>query len=189
MATDTRQSEGYSILSRTADRTVRLTKQGLLVFSGFNADGWQLGQRVRAKCLAFEYKHDHELGVDALAHMLSLTLYGKRFFPYYAFCALGGLDEKGRGAVYSYDPVGSFERVEYQAGGSASALLQPFLDNQVGGKNLPRKPAMNVERAIKLAVDGFNSATERDIYTGDSIALYIITAQGVEHQSIPLRKD
>ena len=37
----------------------------------------------------------------------------------------------GKGCVYSFDPVGSYERETYRAGGSASALLQPLLDNQV----------------------------------------------------------
>ena len=71
------------------------------------------------------------MNVGALAQMLSTTLYGKRFFPYYVFNILGGLDEHGKGAVFSYDPVGNFERENWRAGGSASHLIQPFLDNQV----------------------------------------------------------
>ena len=38
---------------------------------------------------------------------------------------------EGRGCVYSFDPVGSYEREAYRAGGSAGAILQPLLDNQV----------------------------------------------------------
>ena len=33
--------------------------------------------------------------------------------------------------MFSFDPVGSYERETYRAGGSASSLLQPLLDNQV----------------------------------------------------------
>ena len=58
-------------------------------------------------------------------------LYGKRFFPYYASVILGGIDEEGKGAVYSFDMVGSYEREKCRAAGAASALVQPFLDNQV----------------------------------------------------------
>lgn len=39
--------------------------------------------------------------------------------------------DAGKGAVYSFDPVGSYQRDTYKAGGSASAMLQPLLDNQV----------------------------------------------------------
>jgi 20S proteasome alpha/beta subunit len=37
----------------------------------------------------------------------------------------------GKGAVYSYDPVGSFERERYRAGGTGASLLQPLLDSEV----------------------------------------------------------
>ena len=43
----------------------------------------------------------------------------------------------GKGCVYSYDPVGSYERESCRAAGTASALLQPLLDNQIAGKHLP----------------------------------------------------
>ena len=37
----------------------------------------------------------------------------------------------GSGAVYSFDPVGSYERETCRAAGAAQSLVQPFLDNQV----------------------------------------------------------
>ena len=44
---------------------------------------------------------------------------------------IGGLDSEGKGAVYSFDPVGSYEREQCRAGGAAASLIMPFLDNQV----------------------------------------------------------
>ena len=84
------------------------------------------------------------MSTQSLAQMLSTVLYHKRFFPYYVFNILGslifvliiayfvaGVDEDGKGGVYSYDPVGNFERENWRSAGSASHLIQPFLDNQV----------------------------------------------------------
>lgn len=82
------------------------------------------------------YKHEHQkdMTTPATAQMLSTVLYYKRFFPYYVSNVLAGLDENGKGCIYSYDPIGHCERSNYRAGGSAGALLQPLLDNQVQKK-------------------------------------------------------
>jgi hypothetical protein len=42
----------------------------------------------------------------------------------------------GTGAVYSFDPVGSYEREACRAAGAAQSLLQPFLDNQASSPYL-----------------------------------------------------
>jgi 20S proteasome subunit beta 6 len=44
---------------------------------------------------------------------------------------VAGIDRDGTGAVYSFDPVGSYERESCRAHGSAQSLVQPFLDNMV----------------------------------------------------------
>ena len=45
------------------------------------------------------------------------------------------------------------------------------------------------EKAVMLVKDVFISATERDIYTGDSLLIKIITKDGVETEVFQLRKD
>lgn len=92
----------------------------------------------------------------AIARMIQTMLYAQRFFPYYVYNILGGIEEDGTsfralrsefqahvnlnsffasfagsGAVYSFDPVGSYEREACRAAGAAQSLVQPFLDNQV----------------------------------------------------------
>lgn len=71
------------------------------------------------------------MNTSAAAQLLSVTLYYRRFFPYYAFCMLAGLDENGIGAVYGYDAVGSFKRDDYGAMGSGQNYVMPLLDNLV----------------------------------------------------------
>jgi len=39
--------------------------------------------------------------------------------------------ELGKGCVFTYDAVGSYERVGYSSQGSGSTLIMPFLDNQL----------------------------------------------------------
>ncbi|KAL2306218.1 hypothetical protein Nmel_004133 [Mimus melanotis] len=139
------------------------------------------------------YKHSNNktMTTGAIAAMLSTILYSRRFFPYYVYNIIGGLDEEGKGAVYSFDPVGSYERDSFKAAGSASAMLQPLLDNQIGFKNMQNVEhvPLTLEKALQLVKDVFISAAERDVYTGDALKICIIKKDGIKEQTIQLRKD
>ena len=120
--------------------------------------------------------------LHSIARMISTILYSKRFFPYYVYNILGGIDEEGRGAVYSYDPVGSYERLVCNAAGPAQGLIQPFLDNQVMFRNqnststtqVPEPGHLSLEEALRLTMDSFTGATERHIEVGDGVEIYVV---------------
>lgn len=103
----------------------------MLSVVGFSADANALCERLDTAVKMYRYQHNRTMSLSACAQRLSHILYGKRFFPFYVTCILGGLDETGKGALYSYDPVGSYEREQCRSAGAASSLMMPFLDNQV----------------------------------------------------------
>lgn len=86
---------------------------------------------IAARLTEYEHTHESVMGTSAAAQLLSNTLYYRRFFPYYCFCMIAGLDESGKGAVYGYDAVGSFKRDEYGCMGSGQNFIMPLLDNLV----------------------------------------------------------
>ena len=130
------------------------------------------------------------------AQDLANTLYGRRFFPYYTWNVLAGLDQEGVGVVYTYDPVGNYERVRVSVTGSGESLIQPLLDNQLerqhqslGAKPPPLHIDLELADAVDLVKDAFVSAGERDIKTGDSVEICIITKEGVRIETHPLNID
>lgn len=131
VAGDTRMSEGYSINTRYAPKVYKLSNGSVLATGGMFADGKALVQVLEQQLETYSFNHAKLMSSPALAQMLSVILYGKRFFPYYVWNTLGGLDENGMGAVFSYDPVGNYEKHLYNCSGSAGHLIQPFLDSQV----------------------------------------------------------
>ena len=191
VAADTRQSSGYSINTRNAPKAFKLANGIVLGTSGFYADAENFVKEVRKKMAVYKYNHEKEMSVASVAQLMQAILYQKRFFPFYTFNILGGLDAEGRGAVYSFDPIGSYEREGFRAGGSAASLIQPFLDNQIGQKNIAtaRVETLTLEEAVKVAKDAFIAATERDIYTGDSVEIYVITKEGTRMEVFPLKRD
>lgn len=43
----------------------------------------------------YKNQHNKEMSTQSIAQLASTILYGKRFFPYYTFNIIGGLDEEG----------------------------------------------------------------------------------------------
>lgn len=210
LAGDTRSTSGYNINTRYAPKLFRIGGEGpnnegakiVLSVVGFAADGNALRERLDTMVKMYRYQHGKEISVAACAQRLSHILYNKRFFPFYVTAILGGIDEEGKGALYSYDPVGSYEREQCRAAGAASSLIMPFLDNQVNLKNqyLPNSgeglekvqkvpEPLGKETVEELVRDAFTSAVERHIEVGDGLQMMIITKDGIEETFSPLKKD
>ena len=148
---DTRLSEGYSIVTRTESKLVQLTDKTILATSGMYADFCELKQHLKAKLEMYDYKIDRQPTTESIAHLLSKTLYHRRFFPYYTFNLVAGIDSKGKGVVYGYDAIGSYGADKALAQGSGAHMILPFLDAEVIGYNNPKhkeKPKMTQDSAV-----------------------------------------
>ncbi|CAH1119428.1 unnamed protein product [Phaedon cochleariae] len=188
---DTRLSAGFSIYTREQNKLFPLSNTTVLGCSGCWCDTLTLTRILKSRMQMYHQEHNKVMSTTACAQMLSTMLYYKRFFPYYISNILVGLDNEGKGCIYSYDPIGHCEKTTYRAGGSAGALLQPLLDNQIGQKNLTKVSAESItqEKALAILKDVFISAAERDIYTGDNVMINIITKDGIKEDNFELRKD
>lgn len=191
IASDTRLSEGFMIHSRESPKTYSLTDKTVLGCVGFHGDALTVTKILEARLKVYEHNHRKEMTTPAIAALLSTILYHRRFFPYYVYNLIAGIDEEGKGCIYSFDPVGSYERETCRAAGSSSAMLQPLLDNQIECKNQQnvQKAPLTQARALQLVKDVFVSAAERDIYTGDCITVNLITKDGITNEEFKLRKD
>lgn len=198
LAGDTRHTSGYSINSRFQPKLFDLGDNLVVSANGFSADGEALVRSIKQQMTWYHFNNqDKKLKPSSAARLVQHLLYGHRFFPYYVHTIIAGLDEEGKGAVYSFDPVGSYEREQCRAGGAAASLIMPFLDNQVNFKNQmdpatgqPRaKTYLKLDEVLKLVKDAFTSATERHIEVGDALQIKIITKDGVREEIYPLKRD
>jgi hypothetical protein len=100
IASDTRQSVGYSIQSRYQPRCFQLTDEVVIAVQGFMADSNTLVKRlkqrlewyfqcvaspvaIRASCYPPYSTNNEYPDLKAVARLVQTMLYGKRFFPFY----------------------------------------------------------------------------------------------------------
>jgi 20S proteasome subunit beta 6 len=169
-----------------------MTDKTIMATSGMFADFCELRKVLAAKLEIYDYKIERQPTTESFAHLLSKTLYGRRFFPYYTFNLVAGLDKNGKGIVYGYDAIGSYGPDRALAQGSGAHMILPFLDAEVSGYNNPnqsQKPPLSPERAVELVYEAFKAAAERDIYTGDKLEIILLDKNGAKTEWRQLRRD
>jgi len=190
-ATDTRMSNGYSIIQRDKSKTSQLTSTCVITSAGMVADIEALHKNLIFDVKKYKMNNKgREPTVESLAMRLSAFLYGRRFMPYYSFNLLCGLDKEGKGKVFGYDAIGSYDTLTYGVQGSGNSLGAPILDNQfVGHNHLVKELPEDLQETEDTARDIINSIAERDIYTGDGVEIVTVKKDGITTKRYPVRRD
>uniref|UniRef100_A0A6P6YAV7 Proteasome subunit beta type-1-like n=1 Tax=Dermatophagoides pteronyssinus TaxID=6956 RepID=A0A6P6YAV7_DERPT len=185
VAADTRLSAGYSILSRHTSRITKLTNQCFIVSCGQSCEVDKLQYEMTQIVQDYVFEHKMNPSLNAIAQKLSLQLYSRRFFPYYAFNLLAGISDTNSGIIYSYDSIGNTEPLKYGTTGSSASAILPIVDLYFS-----KIKDYNEKNCIELIKDCFKSAAERDILTGDSVEIFVIrNNKEISKQVFPLRND
>lgn len=72
------------------------SKHCVVATANFQADRARLQKTLHFRHAMYQHSHAKPMSCNAVAQLLSNTLYYKRFFPYYCYNMVCGLDQEGK---------------------------------------------------------------------------------------------
>ncbi len=179
LAADTRVTAGYFIAHKHGRKIFKIRPNIAITIAGVVADAQVLLEQVRYHLNLFENLYGKSLTVKAVANYLSNILFSHKLLPFITEMIVAGKDRTGY-KIYKLDPLGSIVEDNYTVSGSGSYVAIGVLENRY-------REDLNIDEAIKLAVDALLAAMKRDIGSGDDVLIAVIDEKGYRELSVEER--
>lgn len=176
LAADKRASAGYQVADKEAKKLHQVADNIAVTIAGLVSDAQLLVKLIRAEVKLHEIQNLRKVKVSEAANLLAGIQYrnirNPSMVPGIVGFLLGGYDGEPR--LYDIGVDGSIsERKEYYSDGSGSSYALGVLESQY-------KKDLSLQQGVDLAVKAISASLQRDIATGNGIAVLTINKDGVQ---------
>jgi proteasome beta subunit len=174
LATDKRASLGNLVADKEAKKLYKIDDYIAMTIAGSVGDAQAIVRLLTVESKLYKMRTGRNISPLASATLLSNVLHSSRMFPLLTQIIIGGYDLLEGAKLFSLDPLGGMnEEKSFTSTGSGSPIAYGVLEAGYSRD-------MSVEEGIKLALKALKSAMERDTFSGNGIALAVITKEGVK---------
>ncbi|WP_435129196.1 proteasome subunit beta [Halobaculum sp. D14] len=167
LASDRRASMGGMVSSKRAQKLFSVADRAALAFTGSVGAAQALVPELEREVRLYELRRDARMSVEALAARTAGLM---RERPMHLQHILGGVDDDGA-HLFSFDAAGGALAQPFAADGSggptAYGVLEAGYDDGLGRDD-----------ARSLAADAVAAACERDLASGNGLAVTTLTGAG-----------
>lgn len=176
-ATDTRATMGNYVASKTAKKVYKITDRLAMTIAGGVAVAQRVVDILKVNAHLFELEKGRPMPVSAAARLVSNVLFSNRSvgMPLPLQALIGGYDETGP-HVFSLDPFGSLTEEKMVSTGSGSPFAYGVLEDRY-------REDSTVEKMMPVIVKAVDSAMKRDVASGDSFDVAVVTLEGYRELS------
>jgi proteasome beta subunit len=167
MGTEHRATMGNFIAHKGTQKLFKIDENVGMTIAGLVGDAQLLVRYLKAEISLYRLKQGKNITIEGASTLLANILTGNRYFPYYAWVLLGGVDYNGS-HVYSIDPAGGYIEDKFVSVGSGSTFVYGVLEDNIKGD-------LSLNEAIDLTIRGISAAMKRDSASGDGISIATIT--------------
>ncbi|MGA8664476.1 MAG: archaeal proteasome endopeptidase complex subunit beta [Thermoplasmata archaeon] len=169
LATERRATAGTMISNKQTQKLFKIDQNIGITIAGLVGDAQVLTRYLKAEVSLYRLRRNAPLSAEGAATLLANILSGNRYYPYYAWLILGGVDGKGN-HVFSVDPAGGCIEDRFVSVGSGSTFTYGILE-----EGYTRE--ITTSEAVDLALRGLTAAMKRDSASGDGYLVHVISAK------------
>lgn len=155
-----------------------------LGLTGLASDVATLSEEFRMKTNLYKLREGREIEPETFANLVSSTLYGRRFGPYFVGPLVAGLNSKtGKPFICGTDLIGCIDLAkDFTVSGTAN-------DQLYGMCEALYEPNLEPEDLFETISQALLNAADRDALSGWGAVVYIITKDKVTKRYLKSRQD
>ncbi len=180
LSSDTRVTMGYFVAHKKGKKIYQIDDHLAMTISGSVADAQRVVEILKVNAKLYKLDNDRPIPVKAASRLVANLLFSARLAPLVAQILVGGVDSTGP-HVFSLDPFGSLVEEKCVATGSGSPIAYGVLEDKY-------KEGATIDEVLPIVLRAVDSAMKRDIASGDSFDMSIITKEGYRALSTEEKK-
>ncbi|KAI0219362.1 proteasome core particle subunit beta 3 [Massospora cicadina] len=183
IASDKRLGQQNLTVACDFKKIFKINDKTLIGLSGLATDVITLSERFAFKTNMYRLREEREIAPKAFSHMVSSTLYEKRFGPYFVEPVIAGLDKDNKPYIASTDLIGCLcEPKDFAVAGVASdalnGLCEAFWEEDLG----PEQLFETISQVLLSALD-------RDCLSGWGAVVHVLTPDELIVRHLKARMD
>ncbi|EMD36279.1 20S proteasome subunit beta 3 [Gelatoporia subvermispora B] len=187
IASDLRLGNQSLGISSKFEKIFPMTDRVYVGLPGLATDVTTLHQQFRYRLNMYTIKEEREIEPETFAHLVSSTLYEKRFGPYFIEPVIAGLQKTPSGDLKPYiaatDLIGCLNFAkDFVVAGTAS-------DKLFGVAEGLWEPDLEPEDLFETIAQTLLNAVDRDAYSGWGAVVYVLTKDKVIKRELKGRMD
>lgn len=155
-----------------------------LALTGLALDVTTLSEVFRMKTNLYKLREERSIEPETFANLVSLTLYERRFGPYFIGPLVGGINSlTGKPFICGFDLIGCIDYAkDFVVSGTATNQLYGMCESLY-------EPNLGPEELFEVISQAFMNAVDRDALSGWGAVVYIITKDKVVKRYLKTRQD
>jgi proteasome beta subunit len=179
LSSDTRVTMGYFVAHKQGKKIYQIDDHIAMTISGSVADAQRVVEVLKVNAKLYKLNNNRPIPIQAASRLVANVLFSARG-GLMAQILVGGVDSTGP-HVFALDPFGSLTEEKCVATGSGSPIAYGVLEDKY-------KEGAPIEEVLPVVVRAVDSAMKRDIASGDSFDVAVITNEGYRALSTEEKK-